>query len=114
MEKYSMWIELVVAICGALAVCLPLVTKLCNTIVAFAKEKNWNKIIEMTMEYMATAETMLETGAERKEWVLEMVKASAKVSNFNLTEESLAKVSELIDQICKTSKKINTKSKETV
>lgn len=114
MEKYSMWIELVVAICGTLAVCLPLVTKLCNTIVAFVKEKNWNKIIEMTMEYMATAETMFETGAERKEWVLEMVKASAKVSNFNLTEESLAKVSELINQICKTSKKINTKSKETV
>lgn len=114
MEKYSMWIELVAAICGALAVCLPLVTKLCSTIAAFVKEKNWNKIVEMTMEYMATAETMFETGAERKEWVLEMIKASAKVSNFNLTEESLAKISELIDQICKTSKQINTKSKENV
>ena len=114
MEKYSMWIELVVDICGALVVCIPLVTKLCSTIAAFVKEKNWNKIIEMTMEYMTTAETMFETGAERKEWVLEMVKASASVSNFNLTEESFAKISELIDQICKTSKKINVESKENV
>lgn len=114
MEKYSVWIELVVAVCSALTVCIPLVVKLANTIFAFVKEKNWNKIIEMTMEYMATAETMFETGAERKEWVLEMIKASAKVSNFNLTEESLAKISELIDQICKTSKQINTKSKENV
>ena len=112
MEKYSMWIELIVAICGALTVCVPLVIKLANTITAFVKEKNWNKIIETTMGYMTVAETMFETGAERKEWVIQMIRESAKVSNYDLTEESIAKISELIDQICKTSKHINTGSKE--
>ena len=112
MENYSMWIELIVAICGALTVCVPLVIKLASTITAFVKEKNWNKIIETTMGYMTVAETMFETGAEKKEWVMQMIQESAKVSNFDLTEESLAKISELIDQICKTSKHINTGSKE--
>lgn len=112
MENYSIWIELIVAICGAITICVPLVIKLANTIAAFIKEKNWNKIIETTMGYMTVAETMFETGAKKKEWVLEMVKESAKVSNYNLTEESLAKISELIDQICAVSKHINTDSKE--
>ena len=40
MEKYSVWIELVVAVCSALTVCIPLVVKLANTISAFVKEKN--------------------------------------------------------------------------
>ena len=35
MENYSIWIELIVAICGALTVCVPLVIKLANTIAAF-------------------------------------------------------------------------------
>ena len=112
MEKYSMWIELIVAVCGAITVCLPLMIKLANTITAFVKEKNWNKIIEMTMEYMTTAEKMFKTGAERKEWVIEMIKDSANVSNFDLTEESLAKISDMIDKSCKTSKQINIKSNE--
>ena len=38
MENCSIWIELIVAICGALTVCVPLVIKLANTITAFAKE----------------------------------------------------------------------------
>ena len=69
--------------------------------------KNWNKIIEMVTEYMITAEGLYANGNEKKAWVLEMLKTSAKVSNFDLTEENLLKISELIDQMCVLSKNIN-------
>lgn len=105
------WYEILIRVLSALTVVLPLVIKLFNVTVSYVQEKNWNKVIVMVTEYMATAETMFETGAERKAWVLEMIKTSAKVSNFDLTEENLLKISELIDTMCLLSKQINTTSK---
>ena len=105
------WYEILISVLSGLVAVIPLVTKLVQVVSAYVKEKNWNRIIVMVTEYMATAETMFETGAERKEWVMEMLKTSAKVSNFDLTEENLLKISELIDQMCKLSKNINIASK---
>ena len=101
------WIEIVVNILSGLAVLIPLVYKLVGMTTSYVKEKNWNKIIVMVTEYMVTAESMFQVGSERKAWVLEMLKTSAKVSNFDLTDENLAKISELIDQMCALSKQIN-------
>lgn len=105
------WYEILISVLTALTAVIPLVIKLFNVTVSYVQEKNWNKIIVMVTEYMATAETMFDTGAERKDWVIEMLKTSAKVSNFDLTEENLLKISELIDQMCKLSKNINIASK---
>ena len=104
------WYEILISVLAGLTAVIPVVTKLVSVTTSYIKEKSWNKIIVMVTEYMATAETMFETGAERKAWVLEMLKTSAKVSNFDLTEENLLKISELIDQLCKLSKQINTTS----
>lgn len=101
------WYEIVVSVLSGLVALIPLVYKLVAMTTSYVKEKNWNKIIVMVTEYMMTAETMFETGAERKSWVIEMLKTSAKVSNFDLTEENLLKISELIDQMCALSKTIN-------
>lgn len=102
------WYEVLMEILSGLIIMIPLVAKLWSVIIAYVQEKNWNKIIVAVTEYMITAEKMFETGAERKAWVIEMLKTSASVSNFNLTEENLLKISELIDKMCELSKQINT------
>lgn len=101
------WYEIIISILSGLVVLIPLVSKLVSVTTLYVKEKNWNRIIAMVTEYMISAETMFETGAEKKSWVIEMIKTSAKVSNFDLTEENLLKISELIDDMCDLSKKIN-------
>ena len=101
------WVNLVVSVLSGLVICIPLAMQLVKFVRQFVQEKNWNKIIEMVTEYMITAEGLYANGNEKKAWVLEMLKTSAKVSNFDLTEENLLKISELIDQMCVLSKKIN-------
>lgn len=101
------WYEIIASILSGLAITIPLVVQLVKYVKQFIQEKNWNKIIEMVTEYMITAEGLYKNGNEKKAWVLEMLKTSAKVSNFDLTEENLSKISELIDQMCVLSKKIN-------
>ena len=101
------WHEIIISILSGLVAIIPLVVKLVEVTTSFVKEKNWNQMIVMVSEYMATAETMFEKGSEKKAWVLEMVKTSANVSNFDLTEENLEKISVLIDNMCDLSKKIN-------
>ena len=101
------WVEVIVSILSGLVAVIPLVVKLVGITTSYVKEKNWNKIIVMVTEYMVTAETMFKVGSEKKSWVIEMLKTSAKVSNFDLTEENLLKISELIDQMCSLSKQIN-------
>ena len=102
-----MWVEVIIKVLSGLIVVIPLVTKLVVITTSYVKEKNWNQIISMVTEYMITAETMFKLGSEKKAWVIEMIKTSAKVSNFDLNDENLLKISELIDQMCSLSKQIN-------
>ena len=102
------WVNVIVSILSGLVVLIPMVSKLVSMTISYVKEKNWNKIVVMVTEYMVTAETMFDAGAEKKAWVIEMIKTSAAVSNFDLTDENLLKISELIDRMCTLSKRINT------
>lgn len=63
-------------------------------------------MLGLVMELMATAEKKFETGAERKEWVLEMVKASADKINYDVDIDALG---EMIDSLCALSKQVNAK-----
>lgn len=101
------WVQLITAILAGLATAIPLVVKLVNVVQAAVKEKNWNQLLKMTMDYMAQAEKNISSGAERKEWVMSMVKTSAATINYDLTPEDEAKLSDLIDAICDASKIIN-------
>ena len=102
-----MWVEVIIKVLSGLILVITLLTKLVVITTSYVKEKNWNQIISMVTEYMITAETMFKLGSEKKAWVIEMIKTSAKVSNFDLTDENLLKISELIDQMCSLSKQIN-------
>lgn len=90
----------------AAGIATPLVIKLIQYIKESIKEKNWNNLVKLLLELITKAETLFENGAERKEWVIEMVKTSEKQINFDIDEVQL---SELIDELVEMTKQVNVK-----
>ena len=101
------WVKYLVAVLSGLATAIPLVIKLVEYVQKAVKEKNWNKLLDMIMDLMKTAESKFNTGAERKEWVLAMVKASADTINYNIDMDAIGN---LIDSLCSMSKVVNASS----
>lgn len=104
------WVKIIVDFLAGLAIVIPLVIKLADSVKTATKEKNWNTLLKMTIEYMKTAETKFSDGATRKEWVIAMVQTSAATINYDLDEISLAKISDLIDSICAAADIINSRA----
>lgn len=107
MEK---WVELIVAILSGLVACIPLVVQLVKYCQKAVKEKNWNQLLKLVMNLMEEAETKFETGADRKEWVMMMIKASADTINYEI---DMDEVSKLIDSLCSMTKIVNGNTEET-
>lgn len=103
------WIDIIASVLAGLAVCIPLVAKLVQYVAAAAREKNWGKLLDMVMKYMATAETKFADGATRKEWVLAMVQASAKELNYDVDIDAVGR---MIDKLCDMSKVVNAPDEE--
>ena len=106
MEKY---IELIVAILSGLVACIPLVVQLVKYCQKAVREKNWNQLLKLVMNLMEEAETKFETGADRKEWVMMMIKASADTINYEIDMDEISK---LIDSLCSMTKIVNGKIEE--
>lgn len=102
------WLEFTVSVLAGLAAAIPLVVKLVEYVKKAAREKNWNTVLDLVMDYMAIAEEKFATGAERKEWVLAMVEASADTVNYDI---DLAVVGKMIDELCDMSKVVNPPAK---
>ena len=100
----SEWVRLIVSVLSGLAATIPLAIQLVKYVQKAVKEKNWNKMLDMVMDLMKTAEGMFEKGADRKEWVLAMIKGSADSINYDVDIEA---ISELIDSLCDMSKVVN-------
>lgn len=98
------WIEIIVKILTGLAVVIPLVAELVKHVKQSVKEKNWTKLLKMVMELMQTAEGKFKEGAEKREWVLMMIKASADTINYDI---DLEQIGQLIDSLCTMSKVVN-------
>lgn len=98
------WLELAVSVLAGLAAAIPLVIKLVEYVKKAIKEKNWGVVLNLVISYMEIAETMFETGAERKEWVLDMIKESANVVNYDI---DIVVIDKLIDDLCAMTKAIN-------
>lgn len=98
------WLQLTVSVLAGLATAIPLAIKLVEYVQKAMKEKNWGKVLDMVMKYMATAEEKFDNGADRKEWVLAMVKASADTVDYDI---DMAAISKLVDDLCKMSKTVN-------
>ena len=88
------WSEFIVSILAGLAAAIPLVVK----------EKNWEKMLALVMDLMEVAETKFESGADKKEWVLAMVKGSADSINYDIDIDAIGA---LIDSLCDMSRVVN-------
>lgn len=100
-------VNIIVSILSGLAACIPLVVQLVKYVKKAIEEKNWNQLLKLVMNLMEEAEKKFDTGAERKEWVMSMVKASASSINYEIDMDA---VSSLIDSLCDMSKIVNGKT----
>lgn len=103
------WLEilnLIAAIASGLVATIPLVICLVKYVKKAIKEKNWGAVLKKVMELMKTAETKFAEGAERKEWVLAMLKAGADGINYDIDYDAIA---DMIDSLCDMSKVVNSK-----
>ena len=101
------WLEilkLIAAVASGLAAAIPLAIQLVKYVKQAVKERNWGILMNKLMDLMETAESKFEEGAERKEWVLAMLKVSADSINYDIDYDAIA---EMIDRLCDMSKVIN-------
>lgn len=98
------FLKYILAVLSGLITAIPLVVKLIEYVQRAVKEKNWNQLLRLVMQLMETAETKFDTGAERKDWVLSMVKASSDTINYDI---DLDRIAVLIDSLCDMSKIVN-------
>lgn len=97
-------LKLIVAIVSGIAACIPLVIQLVKYIKEAAKSKNWTPLMQLVLKLMAEAEKNQATGAERKKYVIDTIKAMESTLNYDIDENV---VSEMIDSIVEATKKIN-------
>ena len=99
-------VNIIVSILSGIAACIPLVVQLVKYVKQAVQEKNWNQLVTMVMKLMEEAEKKFETGADRKEWVMTMIKASSDSINYPVDMDA---ISALIDSLCDMSKIVNGK-----
>ena len=98
------WADTILAIIAGLSAAIPLVIKLIEYVRKAVKERNWSSLLELVMAYMSEAERRFENGADRKEWVMGMISASASKVEYDIDMEV---VSRLIDELCGMAKVVN-------
>lgn len=102
-------IKIVFSSLSGVAAIVTLIYQLIKYVGKSIKEKRWSELISLVMTYMERAETMFKTGAEKKEWVLAMVRASADTIKY---EVDMNVISETIDKLCNMSKVVNSPAKK--
>lgn len=103
------WLEIFVSILSGLAVTIPLVVELAKWVKKAVEEKNWQELLKLVTNLMEEAESKFDNGADREEWCLMMVKASADTINYDI---DLEQVRELIKSLCAMSKIVNAPKEE--
>lgn len=104
------WISMIVSILSGLAITIPLVIKLVEYVTKAVKEKNWSKLMDLLIDYVAEAEEKFDDNATRKEWVMAMMETSANSINYDIDMQI---VSKMIDNLCAMAKVVNVKKDNT-
>ena len=102
-------LNLILRIVAAVVPMIPLVIALINFVKKSIQEKNWKQMVNRALKLIVEAETLFVTGAEKKDYVMKLVKAAADEINYNVDEKAL---SELIDSIIGVTKAVNVEKKE--
>lgn len=103
------WIQIIVSIISGLLICIPLVIKLVEYVIKAIQEKNWQNVMQLVLRLMTEAEKNFETGAERKEYVMDSIIAMKDTLNCEIDMNA---ISAMIDSICDASKIINAEVKQ--
>lgn len=103
------WYEAIISIITGLATAIPLVIELTKYVKQSIKEKNWGSLVSLILNLMSEAESKFDNGLDKRQWVLEMVQASANTINYEI---DLVQVGELIDSLCTMSKTVNASAVE--
>lgn len=101
-------LNLIVSILVGLSATIPLIIKLVQTIKEAMKSKNWTSFMQLVLQLMTDAEKNFVTGAERKQYVVDAIKAMEKTLNYDIDEDVL---NEMIDAVIKATKTININNK---
>ena len=104
-------LELILEILASLIIAIPLVWKLVEYVKKSVVEKNWTNLIQLVLSLIVAAEEKFTTGADKKQWVIAMVQASANTINYPISEKELG---DLIDNLVAVTKKVNVKVAESV
>lgn len=105
------WIQIIVSVLSGLAVCIPLVVKLVQYVREVVKGKRWDAMLKLVIANMQEAEGLFTTGAERKQWVMQLLTANAESVGFELGPEDVRKISDMIDSLCAMAKTVNAEVK---
>jgi len=73
------------------------------------KEKNWAQLVALVLTDMTEAEKLFIPGEDKKAYCLERLQDHASKVGYILDDESIYKISKLIDDVCLTSKSLNNK-----
>lgn len=111
MEQY---LQLIVSVLAGLATAIPLAIKLVEYVRKAVKERNWPKVVELVISLMTEVEGKMENGADKKAFVIGMLKASADTIDYDLNAEDYEKIGDLIDSMCDMSKVLNATEPVTV
>lgn len=98
------WSDIAKWIIYTVIIIAPLAYNLVKYVRMAMEEKNFKPILSLVLELMETAEGMYDSGADRKAWVLSMVKSTATAIGSSV---SMDEVSKMIDDLCKMSKSVN-------
>lgn len=104
-------LELILEILAGLVIAIPLVWKLVEYVKKSVVEKNWTNLIQLVLGLIVAAEEKFTSGADKKQWVVAMVQASANTINYPISEKELG---DLIDNLVAVTKKVNVKIAESV
>ena len=98
------WVNIIISVLSGLAVCIPLVIELVKYIRKAIQEKNFSNIMKLVLELMVEAEKNFQTGAERKEYVMDSIEKIKSTLGYDV---DMKKISEMVDSIIAATKIIN-------
>jgi hypothetical protein len=104
----EVWTTIILPIISGLVACVPLVITLINVVQKNSKSQNWTALMSLTLKLMTEAETLYKEGSEKKDYVINSIKALEKTLNYDV---DIDKVDAMINSIVEATKKINIEKK---
>lgn len=92
-------ISLIVALVGSIIALIPTIIKLVSTLKKLVKDGNWTKIKAAIQNAAVTAEASGKSGVDKKQMVIDSVKAFCKTIDVEVDDALLEQISTEIDKL---------------